>query len=132
MARPTKYDPTIMLPIIIDLMSEGASKVEVCAELGICNDTLIEWCKDQSKPEFSEAVKHGERLSEAWWQKKGRKNLENKDFSSTLWYMNMRNRFGWADKTEQKTENTTEIKGDLTIRPSITREEWLKHYGLSD
>lgn len=100
--RPPIYSPD-MLPIIIDLMSQGASKVEVCAAISICNDTLCEWCKPTSKyfnKDFSETIKKGERLSQAWWEANGRKNLENPKFNYTGWYMNMKNRFKWADKHE--------------------------------
>ena len=93
--RPTKYDPSWMLDKVIEVMSEGASLGEVCGELGICEDTLNEWRKDGNKPEFSETIKKGLGLSKLWWEKKGRKNLENQKFSYTGWYMNMKNRFNW-------------------------------------
>jgi hypothetical protein len=100
--RPSIYSPD-MLPVILELMEQGASKVEVCAAIGICNDTLIEWCKPTGtyyNKAFSETVKKGEQLSQAWWEKNGRKNLENPKFNYTGWYMNMKNRFKWADKQE--------------------------------
>ncbi len=95
--RPTKYDPK-MCERVVALMTEGASKVEVCADLDICFDTLKRW--QEEHPEFYESIKTGERKSEAWWQKHGRSQLENRDFNATLWYMNMKNRFGWKDKQE--------------------------------
>jgi len=103
--RPTKYNPE-MLPKIIELMKEGASKVEVCAELDISNETLVQWCDPNGRyyiPEFSETVKRGVELSKAWWLRQGRINLMNKDFSATLFYMNMKNRHGWRDKTDINT-----------------------------
>ena len=105
--RPTKYKPE-MCETVVSLMSQGASKYEVCAELNICFDTISEWCDPKSayfKPDFSDSVKKGLQLSRAWWEKSGRLNLENRDFSYTGWYMNMKNRFGWADK--QEVDHTT-------------------------
>jgi hypothetical protein len=87
-----------MCKTVVDLMAEGASKAEVAAELGISRETLNEWTK--SNQVFSVAIKEGEALSEAWWLKQGRVNLQNKEFSATLWYMNMKNRHGWKDKAE--------------------------------
>jgi len=95
--RPTKYDKS-MCEDIIPLMSEGASKCEVAAKIGISEDTLYRWQREI--PEFSEAIKKGEQLSKAWWEEQGRINLKDKDFSPTLWYMNMKNRHGWRDKQE--------------------------------
>lgn len=97
--RPTKYKPA-MCDVVVELMKKGASKFEVAAELGVCMDTITEWQKPKNNKAFSAAIKKGEQLSRAWWEKNGRINLENKEFSSTLWYMNMKNRFGWADKQE--------------------------------
>lgn len=107
MARPTKYTED-MGDRVIELMKDGASKVEVCAELDICYDTFQDY--QEKHPEFSESVKRGERLSQAWWEKNGRLALRDKEFNPTLWYMNMKNRFNWADKQETKTEHSGELK----------------------
>lgn len=104
--RPTKYKKE-MGETVITQMTDGASKIEVCAELGICYDTFLAW--QEEHPEFLESVKRGEQLSESWWMKNGRTNLENPKFNYTGWYMNMKNRHGWKDK--QETAHT----GSLTV-----------------
>jgi transposase-like protein len=101
--RPSKYSPD-MLPKIAELMGEGAALVEVAVELGISEDTLYEWRKPESphyNKAFSEAIKKGVEASRAWWVRKGRTNLENREFQYVGWYMNMKNRFGWRDKHEE-------------------------------
>lgn len=105
-----KYKKTMLL-VIKDMMGEGASKTEVAAELGISRETLSQWQNENGEyyiKDFSDAIKRGVQLSGAWWEKKGRVNLDSRTFNPTLWYMNMRNRFGWADKIEQtdKTDYT--------------------------
>ena len=47
--------------------------------------------------------------------------MENKDFNSTLWYMNMRNRFGWSDKVTQTVEQT-----NVDLTESMSDEELSK------
>jgi hypothetical protein len=99
---PTKFKPE-MCETIIALMSEGASKVEISAEIDVSTETMSQWCNpegDYYNEEFSATIKKGLRLSQAWWERRGRTELENKDFSYTGWYMNMKNRFQWADKQE--------------------------------
>lgn len=96
--RPTKYRPE-MCSTVVELMSQGASKLEVCGALGVFDqETLIEW--EKKYPDFSEAIKTGVQQSEIWWQRKGRQNVDNKEFNTALWYINMKNRFGWRDKKE--------------------------------
>jgi len=82
----------------LQLMGEGGSLVEVMVLLNISDDLYKRWLTEE--PEFSETIKKGLKLSEAWWVKTGRVNLYNKDFSPVLWYMNMKNRFGWKDRQD--------------------------------
>lgn len=100
--RPTKFK-FWMCERVIELMSMGASKTEVAADIDISWDTMAAWQKEN--PLFSEAIKAGELKSHAWWEEHARKNLHNKEFNSTLWYMNMKNRFGWRDRQDITSEN---------------------------
>jgi hypothetical protein len=106
MARPTKYKPS-MCKVVIDLMQEGASQQEVLAVLDISNDTFYRWKKENE--EFSETIKRGIQLSQGWWERQGRVSLKDREFNYTGWYMNMKNRFKWADKQEVKNEGITTV-----------------------
>lgn len=119
--RPSKYKPE-MIDTVIGLMSEGASKYEVAAEIGIHYDTLTQWQNPESPQyikDFSDAIKKGESLSRAWWERNGRKNLENKEFNYTGWYMNMKNRFKWADK--QEVEHTGRDGGPIVSKTLVVK-----------
>lgn len=102
---------------IISLYSDGASDVEIRAYVATVRpqgtfdpDLWYRWLKEE--PIFSETIKRGRMLSNAWWERKGRTSLENKDFNYTGWYMNMRNRFGWRD-------NKREDEPDKAAAPQI-------------
>lgn len=103
---------------IVDLSKEGASIVELSVELGVSRDTFYALCDRES--EFSDTIKICKEYCEVWWLKKGRKNLENKDFSFTGWYMNMKNRFGWRDKTE--IDQKTVISSEEPIQINFTKK----------
>ena len=112
MGRPTKYKPE-MCETVIELMKEGASQQEVLAALDISNDTFYRWKSENQ--EFSETIKRGIQLSQAWWERKGRISLDDRQFNSSLWYMNMKNRFKWADKQEVKNDGNITIVMDTGI-----------------
>ena len=105
--NPSKYRPE-MAETVIELMSQGASKFEVAAELGISTETIYEWCERYEV--FSDAIKKGEQLSQAWWENIGRKYLVEHHMgdrlNTALWFINMKNRFSWRDTIDvnQKTK----------------------------
>lgn len=97
MSFPTKYTED-MPDRVIEMMKQGMSIVECAAELGVNRDTFYEYKKKHKA--FADAVQRGTEISNAWWEREGRTSLRDKEFNYVLWYMNMKNRFGWRDKQE--------------------------------
>ena len=100
---------------VVEIGKQGGSDVEIRGYLnGICHETWERLIKEE--PLFSETIKSARLHCQIWWEKNGRKNLNNKDFSYTGWYMNMKNRFGWKDKQETQVEEkgvkTIIVRGD--------------------
>ena len=121
MARPKKtlkeaekILPSNYLQEIISLYNEGASDVEIQGylynKLGFVSFKLWDRWKEEEK-EFGQTIKYGQLLSEAWWRSQGRVNLHNKEFNNVLWYMNMKNRFGWSDNQNINHTGTIEHVG---------------------
>lgn len=99
---------------IIQLYADGAADIEIKALIGswlgsFSNDLWDRWMREE--PQFSETVNYGRMLAEAWWNNKGRLNLWEKSFNYVGFYMQMKNRFGWADKKEVKQETDLTVKG---------------------
>ena len=104
-------------------MSEGASIVEVAGLLDIDKATLYRWIdvnSEQFNQEFCDTIKRGLSKSQEWWEKKGRTNLENKDFNYTGWYMNMKNRFrdDWQEVNKNVNQNkNTNFNKNIELTP---------------
>jgi hypothetical protein len=121
MARPKKTleQAELLLPTeykadILAMYKEGYSDEEIQAyfyeKLGSMSFDLWErWL--QEEPEFSQLIKYGQLLSLAWWKSHGRREIKNKEFNNVLWYMNMKNRFGWSDNQNIKHSGTIEHVG---------------------
>ncbi len=91
---------------MLDMFSVGASNIEVFTSLEMQNDKrpLTQELYDRfikEYPEFKAIVDRGRAIAEAWWTRQGRVHLDEKEFNHIMWYMQMKNRFGWRDTIEQ-------------------------------
>jgi len=90
---------------IINMCSQGASKVEVLAALGLTNkmhNKLLQEAREEipnhKTVRYAETIERGIELAEAWWVQAGREGLTlGRGFNSNLYFMNMKNRFDWGD-----------------------------------
>jgi hypothetical protein len=109
---------------IISLSKQGASIVELAVDLDICRNTF--YALSERDEHFMNTVKRCKQYCEAWWLSKGRTELDNKEFSYTGWYMNMKNRFNWADKKEVKEERKVETSIDYSKLDESTLKNIIK------
>lgn len=118
--RPSKYNPDIHPKMAIELMSEGKSRSQVYAEIGVALSTFQEW--ERIHPEFQVALKEGYKLAKAWWEEKARIAVEKHDnkFPATLWMMNMTNRFGYVSS---KVQANQDIRADIKQSIKVTQQQ---------
>lgn len=101
------------------MYEQGAGDPEVARELNISMRRFYELV--ENTPAFSEFVEMGRTLAMAWWYEKGRTGLFAEKFNTSLYNMNMKNRFGWADKVDTNTTgseapaNADQLKSQLAV-----------------
>lgn len=95
--RPSKYDPKYCEEVI-DYLGQGYSKEAFAGHIDVSEDTIYEWIKVHS--DFSEAIKKAKAKSRIWWEDLGREMVMQGGGNAPIWIFNMKNRFGWKDKTE--------------------------------
>lgn len=91
---------------MLEEYKKGAADVEVAASLNMTTAAFEDNYKKNAL--FRKVVDLGRQLSQAWWYAQGRTNLTNKAFNTSLWGFNMKNRHGWAEKTETSTKDDEE------------------------
>jgi len=104
-----------MCEIAKQALADGYSKEATAGILGITKETFYQWIK--GKPDFSDAIEAGEALSQRWWEDKGREACTDGQFNASVWSMNMKNRFGWSDKSTH--EHTGSDGGPLKIESTL-------------
>ena len=97
--RPSEYRPEYC-DTAIELGKTGASKVEIAVEIGVDRKTLDRWM--EAHPEFRHALTRALDLSQVWWERKGRDNLEADRFQASMWSRSMAARFpdDWREKQD--------------------------------
>jgi len=101
---PTKYKKEYCKGVI-DYLSKGKSITQYASSLMVHKDTVYEWAKVHL--EFSDALKLGRQLSEAYWQDKLADDMYDTSINSPLYKLYFANRFGWSDKVETKNETAS-------------------------
>lgn len=107
-------NPPSKLDQCLDLYREGAGDVEIAEHLSMTMKQFRSLCEDNEA--FRSFVEKGSTVAQAWWWRQGRKNLANKTFNATMWAFNMKNRYGWAEKTDTNTTGEMDISLDQVQR----------------
>ena len=108
---------------------EGASDTEVRAKLRITTSLWDSLYNDPQSSSFKQIVDIGRMLAKGWWLEKGRKALRDKQFNANLWHMNMKNRYGWSDKTEVHTKDADGMSSDeldKAVKDAVAKAKRLK------
>lgn len=117
-----------------ELYKEGASDEEV---LPVLNMTREEFNSSYSTNEkFKRFIDTQRMNAKAWWYRQGRLHLLNKGFNTSLWAFNMKNRHGWAEKSEslEITEGKPESlsNDELKSKTDQLLKKFLKEEGKTE
>ena len=97
--RPSKYSEAYCTEVIT-FMEEGYSLTAFAAEIGVCRDTVTEWCS--TYPEFSVAVKKAKAKCARWWEARGRDSAMTGQGNATSVIFGLKNMApdDWREKSE--------------------------------
>ena len=107
--RPSLYKPEYC-EMLIEYMGRGMTFTAFASQVGVCRDTLYEWCNKH--PEFSYAKKIGGAHSENFMLELAHSQMIDGKLNNTAWIFMMKNMHGWKDKAEQEIKATGTIKID--------------------
>jgi len=109
---------------LLGMYKQGASDREVMVELGLSKGAwqLLLGESASLYSDFEELVDLGRLCSYAWWERQGRTNLMTTKFQTALWTIQMKNRFGWSEKSESSVSNVQlENLNDEELQREIER-----------
>lgn len=100
--------------------AEGADDIEVMAALGLSRQDFNNYY--ETEPAFREHVDIGRMRSSAFWRSVARKHLFNKALNVPVWTFVMKNREGWAEKSESVVDVPANQKTLDELRTQIVAE----------
>lgn len=117
--RPPLKFPEGWKESLLELGKKGKGPVHMAKAMGMAKSTFYEYIKKDQ--EFSDAFEAAMLECEIWWQNVGQEGLfmggKDNPFQSSLYALQMSNRFGWnSSKNESKIDHTT--KGESINRPT--------------
>lgn len=97
---------------VIKLGSQGSSKTQIAANLGVTCSSLDYWAKKH--PEFKEGLEIALTLAEAYWESIGQKGTKGMlpKFTPASWIYMMKCRYrdNWKDDSNQRIELHNTVK----------------------
>ena len=114
------------IPKVVELMEAGGSIAEACVILKITRATFYRWMKCPNKQAFAKRMGALLEASEAWWIGQGRQNIANKAFNSSLYNLNMSNRWKWNtsnSETVKVVHETKNVKSTIDVQGLIDKAE---------
>ena len=116
--RPTKYKEEFC-EMLVSHMASGLSFESFAAAIGVSEETLFEWSRCHE--EFLVSKKEGFSKNRLFYEKYGIGGMAGrvKNFNSTVWIFNMKNRFSqqWREKIIQ----------EQTISADVRIQSWEDH-----
>lgn len=112
--RPTKYRPEYC-ELLISHMESGLSFESFAGAIGVTKQIIYDWL--ERHPEFLDAKKIADPKCQLFYEKIGRSAMAGKipNFNTAVWIFNMKNRFGWVDRLEQKHTGEVGIKLEYSL-----------------
>lgn len=116
----SEYDPAVHPMQYLNLAKQGASEVEIAAEMGVSPRIMRGW--GDKYLDFNSAMEIGAALHEAWWLQQGKDNLTNRGYNTSLYKFITGNKLGYSDKVESK--NMHVHAGVLQVPAPMSTSDW--------
>ena len=106
MGRPSLYKPEYC-ETVIELGKQGYSPAMIASEIDVDRSTLIYWAEKHQ--EFSTALARAKSEEQAYWERMGMENINERCFQSSVWAKSMQARFRHDYTERREVEQTTQV-----------------------